>query len=90
MPQKNDPGFRDPAVPDDLCPKCGAEMESISVGAEGPPVEQLQLCPRCYLVTWCDKDGLHVQQGLPVKRPREQMDGFSVDPTLPADGAKDS
>jgi hypothetical protein len=42
-------------------------MEPIEIGLEGPPLQQLQLCPRCYLVTWSDQDGLHVQQGLPVK-----------------------
>jgi len=50
------------------CPKCGSETESIAVGEEGPPVEQLQLCPRCYLVTWTDQKGLHSSQGVPVKK----------------------
>jgi hypothetical protein len=43
-------------------------MEPIEVGAEGPPLRQLELCPHCYLVTWSDQDGLHVQQGVPVKK----------------------
>jgi hypothetical protein len=70
MPRKDcDPELTpvDPVLGDDGCPKCGAEMESIETGAEGPPIQQLQLCPHCYLVTWSDQDGLHVQQGVPVK-----------------------
>jgi hypothetical protein len=49
------------------CPKCGAAMEPIEIGVEGLPIEQLQLCPGCYLVTWSDRDGLHVRQGVPMK-----------------------
>ena len=52
----------------DGCPKCGVEMEAIGIGVEGPPIQQLQLCPGCYLVTWSDHDGLHVRQGVPVKK----------------------
>jgi len=58
----------DQALVDDECPKCGAEMEPIEMGVEGPPIQKLQLCPRCYLVTWSDQNGLHVQQGVPVKK----------------------
>jgi hypothetical protein len=43
-------------------------MEAIGIGVEGPPIQQLQLCPGCYLVTWSDHDGLHVRQGVPVKK----------------------
>src|ERR1700694_515166 len=71
MPQKNcDPVTTrvDPAVADLRCPKCGGEMEPIERGVEGPRIEQLQLCPDCYLVTWSDADGLHLQQGVPMKR----------------------
>ncbi|MGH9648288.1 MAG: hypothetical protein ACRD4E_15890, partial [Bryobacteraceae bacterium] len=35
--------------------------------AEGLAVQELQLCPNCYLVTWTDEDGPHVRQGVPVK-----------------------
>ena len=37
------------------------------MGAEGLAVQELQLCPGCYLVTWTDQDGPHVRQGVPVK-----------------------
>jgi hypothetical protein len=57
----------DPPPGDRECPKCGVEMESIKPGV-GPPVQQLQLCPACYLVTWSDQNGMHVQQGVPVKK----------------------
>jgi len=43
-------------------------MEPIEMGAEGPPIQKLQLCPVCFLVTWSDQNGLHVQQGVPVKK----------------------
>jgi hypothetical protein len=43
-------------------------MEPIELGLEGPPIQQLQLCPSCYLVTWSDQNGLHVQQGVPVQK----------------------
>ena len=59
------PGDR--ALLDDSCPKCGVEMEPIEVDAGGPAIQQLQLCPACYLVTWSDRNGLHAQQGVPVK-----------------------
>ena len=58
---------------ENVCPKCGAQTESIEPGAEGPPLQQLQLCPKCYLVTWTDQDGLHLRQGVPM--------GKAVDPT---------
>jgi hypothetical protein len=49
------------------CPKCGAETEPIEIAVEGLPIEQLQLCPACYLVTWRDHEGFHIRQGSPVK-----------------------
>jgi hypothetical protein len=52
---------------DPRCPKCGVEMEPIEMSAEGLSVQQLQLCPNCYLVTWTDQDGPHVRQGVPVR-----------------------
>jgi hypothetical protein len=55
-------------IPADLkCPKCDVEMEPIDIEVEGLPLQNLQLCPDCYLVTWSDQDGLHLRQGLPVK-----------------------
>ncbi len=71
MPEKYcDPKPRpiDSAFGDRGCPKCGVEMEQIESGAEGPPLQQLQLCPVCYLVTWEDNDGFQVRQGVPMKR----------------------
>jgi len=48
------------------CPKCGIEMEPIDIEVEGLPLQQLRLCPLCYLVAWNDEDGLHVRQGVPM------------------------
>jgi len=53
---------------DATCPKCGAEMEPIDNVAEGPTVEDLRLCPKCYLVTWHDETGFQSRQGVPVKK----------------------
>ena len=65
--QDLDPPQAQPAeFGENVCPKCGAETECIEPGAEGPPLQQLQLCPRCYLVIWSDQDGLHLRQGVPV------------------------
>jgi hypothetical protein len=49
------------------CPKCGAKTEPIEIAVEGLALEQLQLCPACYLVTWRDHEGFHIRQGSPVK-----------------------
>ncbi len=57
----------EPACADRKCPKCGAETEPFEIPAEGLPIEELQLCPACYLVTWHDQAGFHVRQGSPVK-----------------------
>ena len=57
----------DSASGDRACPKCGVEMEPIDVEVEGLRVQELQLCPSCYLVTWSDQDGPHVRQGVPMK-----------------------
>ena len=70
MPPNNfDPAATpiDPAIGDKGCPKCGASMEPIEIGVEGLPLEHLQLCPRCYLVTWSDQSGFHSRQGVPMK-----------------------
>jgi hypothetical protein len=69
MPPNNcDPTLTplDPAFQDGRCPKCGVEMEPIEIGVEGLPLQQLQLCPGCYLVMWSDQAGLHVRQGVPM------------------------
>jgi len=57
----------DPALREHACPKCGVEMEPIDIEVEGLPLQELQLCPACYLVTWFDQDGPHVRQGVPMK-----------------------
>jgi len=62
------------AYRDHACPKCGVEMEPIDIvvdglkGADGLPLQHLQLCPGCYLVTWSDQAGIHVRQGVPMKK----------------------
>ena len=43
-------------------------MEPIEMGVEGLPLQQLQLCPGCYMVMWIDHGGLHVRQGVPMKK----------------------
>ena len=53
---------------DHRCPKCGAEMEPIEAGAVGLPIQQMELCPGCYLVMWNDRDGLQLRQGVPMKK----------------------
>jgi hypothetical protein len=58
----------DPALYDDSCPKCGIEMEPIEIAVEGLPLEQLRLCPDCYVVTWIEQNGHHVRQGVPLKK----------------------
>lgn len=71
MPQNNcDPAPTrvDAALRDAACPKCGVEMEPIDSAAEGLAIEQLRLCPGCYLVTWIDHDQFHVRQGVAMKR----------------------
>jgi hypothetical protein len=50
-------------------------MEAIETGTDGPSLQQLQLCPGCYLVTWSDQEGIHFRQGVPVKQgvdPRDE------------------
>jgi len=42
-------------------------MEPIDIEVEGLPLQALQLCPGCYLVTWTDQDGPHYLQGVPMK-----------------------
>jgi len=84
MPQKSyDPELTliDSGLGDRECPKCGIETEPIDVEVEGLSVQDLQLCPGCYLVIWRDRDGLHVRQGVPMNSsidPRREpawMDG---------------
>ena len=71
MPQNNCDPVRTPSDPrlrDELCPKCGVATEPIEIAVEGLPLEQLRLCPGCYLVTWIDHDQHHVRQGVAMKR----------------------
>jgi hypothetical protein len=49
------------------CPNCGSEMEPIDIAVEGLALEQLRLCPRCYLVAWNDEKGMQTRQGVPVR-----------------------
>ena len=68
---------------DTQCPKCGAKMEPIESGVEGPVLQHLQLCPSCYLVVWNDPEGIHVRQGIPMKKgvqPSATPKGFADDP----------
>jgi len=68
MPQSNrDRRPLGPALTDEDCPKCGAETEPIEIVVEGLALRQLQLCPKCYLVTWSDETGFHSRQGVPMK-----------------------
>jgi len=41
-------------------------------GRGGPRCSNLQLCPKCYLVTWTDQDGLHLRQGVPMGKAVDQ------------------
>jgi hypothetical protein len=68
-PNSYDPGLIpvDPVLGDSTCPRCGVETEPIDVHVEGLPVQDLQLCPGCYLVIWHDRAGLHVRQGVSMK-----------------------
>ena len=64
---------RGPANPpadsgEDRCPKCGTTMEPIEIAVEDLPIQGLQLCPGCYLVTWVDQYGPHARQGVPVEK----------------------
>ena len=55
------------------CPKCGAQMEPIEVAVEALRIEQLRLCPDCYLVEWSDATGGRIEQGIPV--PKDHLPG---------------
>ena len=70
LPKNCDPALTsvDSLLADRGCPKCGVEMEPIEIAVEGLPLEQLQLCPGCYLVTWIDHDEYHVRQGVAMRR----------------------
>ena len=56
-----------PALAPSACPKCGVEMELIDVPTDELPMQQLELCPSCYLVTWKDEQGFQCRQGVPMK-----------------------
>ena len=71
MPQSSSDSVHTPVdllAMDRECPKCGAETEPIEITIEGLALEQLQLCPACYLVTWRDHEGYHIRQGSPIKQ----------------------
>jgi len=42
-------------------------MEIIESNIEDLTVQQMRLCPECYLVVWSDGDGQHFGQGVPVE-----------------------
>ena len=48
-------------------------MEPVDIQVEDLPIQQLLLCPECYLVTWNDESGFQSRQGVPMKK------GFSPD-----------
>jgi hypothetical protein len=48
-------------------------MEPIEIAVEGLPIEQLRLCPDCYLVEWSDATGGRMEQGIPV--PKDHLPG---------------
>ncbi len=50
-----------------LCPRCCSEMEPIESACEQFAVEELRLCPNCYLVVWGDGTHTETRQGVPVK-----------------------
>jgi hypothetical protein len=80
MPQSNydhASSFTSSALDDESCPKCGTEMEPIENVVEGLPVQQLRLCPSCYLVTWRDENGFQSRQGVPMK-PGSDVDGKTI------------
>jgi len=71
MPHRNCDPVRaavDPLGCAGLCPKCGVEMESIEIGVQVLALEQLRLCPGCYLVTWIDHNERHIRQGVAMKK----------------------
>jgi hypothetical protein len=43
-------------------------MEPIESTIEELPVQELQLCPHCYLVIWRDAAGFQIRQGVPMKK----------------------
>jgi hypothetical protein len=43
-------------------------MEPIESSIEELPVQELQLCPLCYLVIWRDAAGFQIRQGVPMKK----------------------
>jgi hypothetical protein len=52
-------------------------------------VEQVQLCPQCYLVTWTDEHGLHLRQGVPMKDGAPSNADSGAVPTWAAGEPKD-
>jgi len=71
MPPNNyDPAgkFLSAVLGDEDCPKCGTLMEAVDIEVEELPIQQLRLCPGCYLVTWNDENGFQSRQGVPMKK----------------------
>jgi len=68
------------AVGEEDCPKCGAAMEPVEIEVEGLPIQQLRLCPECYLVTWNDASGFHSRQGVPMKKGFDPENDPGFDP----------
>ena len=69
------------------CPKCGTLMETVEVEVEELPIQQLRLCPECYLVTWNDENGFQSRRVFPRKK-CFRPDGDSLGRTLDLPGLK--
>ncbi len=67
-----------PALEEHACPKCCVAMEPIESGVEGLPLQDLQLCPRCYLVMWRDENGFQTRQGVPMNEGTADRRGADV------------
>jgi hypothetical protein len=53
-------------------------MELIDSGVEGLPLQDLQLCPRCYLVMWRDENGFQTRQGVPMNEGTKDQGGADL------------
>ena len=63
---------------DRRCPKCNITMEPIDSSVEGPPLQDLQLCPGCYLVMWHDENGFQTRQGVPMNNRTRDRSGADI------------
>jgi hypothetical protein len=43
----------------------------------GLAIEHLRLCPNCYLVTWTDAQGMHMRQGVPLKKGSDPLENLT-------------